>query len=61
MDKLEKLMSSVAAIGGIGLGLWWGSVYSSNTTTLLGYFLIFICAIILSILSYKHNKKIKKK
>jgi hypothetical protein len=27
MDKLEKLMSSAAAIGGIGLGLWWGSVY----------------------------------
>ena len=61
MDKLEKLMSSVAAIGGIGLGLQWGSVYSSNTATLLGYFLIFICAVILSILSYKHNKKIKKK
>ena len=38
-------MSGVAAIGGIGLGLWWGSVYSSNTITIVGFFIILICAI----------------
>ena len=60
MDKLEIMMATVSPIGGIGLGLWFGSVYSGNYTTLLGVGLIFISAVILSVLSYIRNKKLKK-
>ena len=59
MDKLERMMATISPIGGIGLGLWFGSVYSGRYTTVLGIGLVFISAVLLSILSYLRKKKLE--
>lgn len=58
MGKLDRIISAVGIIGGIGLGLLLGSEYSGRYATLLGAGLVSIFIAVLGVLSYQSKKKL---
>ena len=59
MDILERAIHIVSVTGGIGLGLWMSSNFGESAIV-GGVLVLFISAIVLIILIYLRNKKLKK-
>ena len=63
MNTLEKVMSIIGGITFLGLGLWFESAYSAGSTALLIFVLVFIVAVVATILSYAwkpYKRKVEK-
>jgi len=60
MDKLERMMATISPIGGVGMGLWLSFYLERNIALVIGVFIVFISAVLLSILSYLRKKKLAK-
>ncbi len=52
MNALEKVMSIIGGIAFLGLGLWFESAFSEGNTAFVLFCIIFIVAIVATILSY---------
>ncbi len=52
MNTLEKVMSIIGGITFLSLGLWFESAFSEGNTAFVLFCIIFIVAIVATILSY---------
>ena len=53
-------MASISPLGGVGLGLLISFYLEKNSALLIGFFVLLIAAILLSIVSYLRNKNVAK-
>ena len=63
MNTLEKVMSIIGGITFLSLGLWFESAYSAGSTAHLIFVLVFIVAVVATILSYAwkpYKRKVEK-
>ncbi len=63
MNTLEKVMSIIGGITFLSLGLWFECAYSAGSTALLIFVLVFIVAVVATILSYTwkpYKRKVEK-
>jgi hypothetical protein len=56
LDKFERIMATISPIMGIGLGLWFSNYLDKNNALLIGIFIVFIAAVLLSIFGFLRNK-----
>ncbi len=60
MDKFERILVAISPIGGIGLGLWFSYFLDKKNAVLLGFVIVFIAAVLLTIFGFLRNKAAAK-